>query len=234
MKNLRLYRYIFMMLAFVLAGSMLMAQDKESNEMKKRQAIEEERKAAMEEEMKVRKEMLETQQQEFLEHQKQQQEKMKQMELEHWDRAIDFENQSRDWERARESERSSGRSFYRTPDGHYLLGSYGQGNQSQLTLRNSFKGGSDSSKGEFDVDESIRQFRCVISGKVKSGEISIQVRYPGGKMFKDLTINSSAEISFSQSLTIKEGEQNKYVGSWIYEVKAVKAEGNYMLQIMTD
>ena len=75
----------------------------------------------------------------------------------------------------------------------------------------------------------------MINGKVKSGEIQIIVKYPNGKEFKNLTINSAAEISYSQSLTLKEGEESKdkYIGTWNYEVKATFAEGNYMLQMMT-
>ncbi len=74
----------------------------------------------------------------------------------------------------------------------------------------------------------------MISGKVRAGEIIIKVLYPGGKVFKELTITSSAEISFNQSLTFKEGSEEKYVGSWTYEVRAEKAEGNYTLAISTN
>jgi hypothetical protein len=158
---------------------------------------------------------------------------MQEMEKHYGDQAIEFERLHREIERARGLVKP-GTGTYRFPDGQYLMGSFGQGNQSQLTLRNSFNGGSDTSKGEFDVDKEVRNFRCLISGKVKSGEISIQIKYPDGKMFKDLTINSSAEISFSQSLIIKEGEENKYVGSWKYQVTGREAEGNYILQIMTE
>ncbi len=74
----------------------------------------------------------------------------------------------------------------------------------------------------------------MISGKVRAGEIIIKVLYPGGKVFKELTITSSAEITFTQSLTINEGSGDKYVGSWTYEVRAEKAEGNYTLAISTN
>jgi len=60
------------------------------------------------------------------------------------------------------------------------------------------------------------------------------VLYPGGKVFKNLSITSSAEISFSQSLSISEEDQKKYVGSWTYEVTADKAEGSYNLSFMTN
>lgn len=240
MEKLRLLRYLFMVLSLMMSVSLINGQVNKSKEAEIRDSIEEEMekarqaeiRAEMEEEVKARKEMLERQQQEM----KEQQLKMQEMEREFRDQAIEFERQHRESAHERESFRfmDPGTRTYRLPDGQYLLGSYGQGNQSQLTLRNSFNGGSDSSKGEFDVDKEVRHFRCLISGKVKSGEISIQVKYPGGKMFKDLTINSSAEISFSQSLTIKEGEEDKYVGTWQYQVTAKEAEGNYLLQIITE
>ena len=118
-------------------------------------------------------------------------------------------------------------------EGSYFIQSFGQESQSQLTLRNSFNGETLTSTGEFDVDENTSHMRFTVNGKVRHGEISIKVLYPGGKVFKDLTINSSAQITFSQSLTIKEEEKKKYVGVWKYEVKTKTAEGNYMLSIMT-
>jgi hypothetical protein len=60
------------------------------------------------------------------------------------------------------------------------------------------------------------------------------VEYPDGKPFKELTINSSADINFSQSISIEEDKADKYVGSWTYVIKADEAEGSYMLQIMTN
>jgi len=119
-------------------------------------------------------------------------------------------------------------------EGTFFVQSWGNESQSQLTLRNTFNGETLSSDGEFDVDESTRHIRVTVNGKVRHGEIAIKLLYPGGKVFKDLTINSSAEITFSQSLTIKEDEKDKYVGAWKYEVKTKTAEGNYMLSIMTN
>ncbi|MCK4991626.1 MAG: hypothetical protein KAS29_14110, partial [Bacteroidales bacterium] len=103
----------------------------------------------------------------------------------------------------------------------------------QLTIRNSFDGETDSAEGEFDVDESTSHIRCTINGKAKSGKITVKILYPGGKVFKDLSITSSAQISFSQSLTIQEEEKNKYIGAWKYKITADKAEGSYTLSFMT-
>lgn len=116
----------------------------------------------------------------------------------------------------------------------YLISSHSQRTQSQLTLRKSFRETTSTSKGEFDVDLNIRHFRCMISGSVRSGEIFVEIKYPDGKTFKKLTINPSADINFSQSISIKEGKAKRYTGSWSYVIKANKAEGNYMVQIMTN
>jgi len=153
--------------------------------------------------------------------------KMKQMEIEFAERASQMVD-ARERERARIYVRSSG------DDEPYFIPFDSNRNQTQLTLRNTFRGGTDSSTGEFDVDETTRSIRCMINGKVNAGEIRIVVKYPNGKLFRDMTINSSAEISFNQSLTINEEEGDKYIGSWKYEVSAEKAEGNYMLQISTN
>jgi len=220
MKTIRLFTAVLLGL-FLLGGSTLCAQDKKDKEA--------EQKAAQEKEMIAKKEMLEKQHEEL----RHQEEMMRVHEIE-------FAEQSAVMEaRARESAREASRAkVYVTSTGEegysYFFGPEDRGSQAQLTLRNSFRGGSDSSKGEFDVDKGTRQFRCMISGKVRSGEIIIRVLYPGGKVFKELTITSSAEITFSQSLTINEDSGDKYVGSWTYEVKAEKAEGNYTLSISTN
>ncbi len=172
---------------------------------------------------------------------------MKEMEMQLKKQQLEQERKASELEKiyevqARTSARSSGRArensvIYTRPyvsdEGAYFIQSYGQESQSQLTLRNSFNGETVNSSGEFEVDEKTTHFRLTANGKVRHGEISLKVLYPGGKVFKDLTINSSAEITFSQSLTIKEEEKNKYIGTWKYEVKTKTAEGNYMLSIMT-
>jgi hypothetical protein len=142
-------------------------------------------------------------------------------------------------EQARESSRARTASRVYIPstgigdESSFFVWSGGQENQSQLTIRNSFDGETDSSEGEFDVDESTTHIRCSINGKANSGKINIKILYPGGKTFKDLSITSSAQISFSQSLSIKEEDKKKYVGAWTYEITADDAEGSYTLSFMT-
>lgn len=198
-------------LLFVLMGTVAMAQTKEEKEIKE----------AKDAEMKAKQEQIEFQRQQMKEQQ------MKTKELERM-----YTEQAREASRARSSARVYSRSSgFDEPS--YFVYSGGQENQSSLTLRNSFDGETDSSEGEFDVDESTTHIRCTINGKVRHGKINIKVIYPGGKVFKDLSITTSAEISFTQSLTIKEEDKKKYVGSWQYKVSADKAEGSYNLSFMT-
>lgn len=232
MKSIRYYSHILLATIILLTGSALMAQDEES-EMKKQKAIQEEeikrqkeiqveemrrQNEIQEEEMRIRKEMLE-----------EQREQMKQMEQQYDDQMRDMEFRARESSRARSVIRSSGVN----PEGVYLIESFGQDNQSQLTLRKNFRGTSTTSKGEFEVEKQIKHFRCQISGSVRSGEIFIGIEYPDGKTFKELVINPSADINYSQAISIKEGEEKKYTGSWSYMIKAKEAEGSYMVQIMT-
>ena len=218
MKTIRSIGLMFALGLFIMSGASLQAQDNKDAKVDK--------KAEQEAEMKARKEMLEQQRQEM----KEQEALMKLHELQ-------FEEQSDLIEaRVRDATREAARARVYIPssgdhDFTYFFSPEDRNNSSQLTLRNSYSGGSDSSTGDFDVDEGTRQFRCMISGRVREGEISIKVMYPGGKVFKDLTINSSAEVTFSQTLSIKEDADDKYIGSWSYEIKAKEAEGDYTLSI---
>ena len=211
MKKQTIFRTLSLSLLFVLMGTVAMAQTKEEKEIKE----------AKEAEMKAKQEHIEQQRQQMKEQQ------LKTIELE---RA--YADQAREASRSRSSARVYSRSSGFDEPSYYIY-SGGQENQSSLTLRNSFDGETDSSEGEFDVDESTTHIRCTINGKVRHGKINIKVIYPGGKVFKDLSITTSAEISFTQSLTVKEEEKKKYVGSWQYKVSADKAEGSYNLSFMT-
>ena len=243
MKSKPSYKYILLALLLLLTGSIVMAQNVESEPKKQNEIRTDEMESKMEsqkalqaEEMNKRKKMLEEPQVEMREIERQYDEQARIM-----DRSARESSRARASSRARES--SSAGESYRvrsaTPssavyaDGYYFIGSHDQETQSQLTLRKSFRETTSTSKGEFDVEPGIRNFRCMISGSVRSGEIVIGIKYPNGKTFKELTINPSADINFSQSISIKEGQDKKYVGSWNYVIKAAKAQGDYMVQIMT-
>jgi len=204
---------------FLFVGSTIAFAQNEEAEKEKQKALEAEKKAQMEMQMQERKKQLEEQQR-----------KMRQLEDEYASQAELFERQARDYSRWSAPQVTG----IAIPDGQVFVSSWGQENQSQLTIRKNFRGTTNTSKGKFDVESDIRRFRCMINGSVRTGEIVITVEYPDGKTFKELTINSSADINFSQSISIEEDEADKYVGSWTYVIKAENAEGNYMLQIMTN
>lgn len=214
MKKQTIFRILPLTLTLLLLGSVAMAQVVPTAEEKEREA--------REHEMKAKQALIEQQVQEM----KEQQLKTKQLEQA-------YAEQARESARARSSSRAYSYSSGSSDESPYVFFSGGQKSQSQLTIRNSYRGTSDTSQGEFDVNESTTHIRCMINGKVRSGKITIKVLYPGGKVFKDLSITSSAEISFTQSLSIREEEKKKYVGTWKYEVTADKAEGSYTLSFMT-
>ena len=218
MKIIRHSRIFFVVSAILISGTVVFAQSKEA-EKEKQQAQEAEKKAQMEMLMQERKMALEDQQK-----------KMQQLEQEYADQARVFERQARDYSRWTVPQVTG----IAVPDGEVFITGWGQDNQSQLTIRKNFRGTTNTSKGNFDVEADIRRFRCMINGSVRVGEITIMVEYPDGKVFKELTINSSADINFSQSISIEEDKSDKYVGSWTYVIKADNAEGSYMLQIMTN
>jgi len=206
MKKSTMFRTFPLILSLLLLGSVLMAQTKE------------EKKA----ELKAKQEQVEIQRKQMKEQQ------LKTIELER-----SYAEQAREASSARTSTWVYPSSTGFEDESSVYFISEDQGNQSKLTIRNTFDGNSTSSKGEFDVDESTRHIRFRMNGKVRSGEISIKVVYPDGKVFKELTMISPTDISFTQSITINEKEMKKYVGSWQYEVSADKAEGSYSLSFMT-
>ena len=209
MKTQTIFRALSFTVIISLWGSVAMAQ---TNEEKK----------AKEEDMKAKQEQIEFQRQKM----KEQQAKTRELEKV-------YAAQARESSRARSASRvyTTGTGFGDEPS--YFIYSGGQENHSSLTIRNSFDGETDATEGEFDVDGSTSHIRCTINGKVRQGKITVRVLYPGGKVFKDLSITSSAEISFTQSITISEEDNKKYVGSWKYKVSADKAEGSYNLSFMT-
>jgi len=139
-----LFRMLPAALLLFMFASISMAQDN--------RVIEE--KAAKEKEMKAKQAELEKQ------HKQMKEQQLKTIELETM-----YEEQARTAGRSSERARSAAR-VYSWSDGDsspYFIYSGGQENQSQLTLRNSFDGESDSSEGEFDVDESTTHIRCMIN-----------------------------------------------------------------------
>jgi hypothetical protein len=211
MRTTRTIGIILVLVIFSLTGQRVQAQNHKDTQA--------EDKARQEAELKAKKEMLEEQHMEFLE---------QEMIL----KGMEGMPQISDRNVTRITSRPS--MVYSSGDASYFPSFGDQGNQSQITLRNTFKGGSDQSNGAFEVDETTQNFRCMIRGKVSSGEIRIKLIYPDGKIFKEQIINPSAEVTFTQSVIIQDSSAKKYFGSWTYEIKADEAQGDYMLQISTN
>lgn len=120
---------------------------------------------------------------------------------------------------------------YSIDDGIYVMRNSGS-SSSQLSLSKSFDGQSSDNKGTFDVDKSVRYITFSLSGSVESGAIEIIITLPNGDEMKDLTIDTSADIQYSQNIKISE-EEEKYYGQWEYSVESDKAVGHYRLSIQT-
>ena len=157
--------------------------------------------------------------------------------------------------RAEESERSSGRArisyredegstyftkppypttstmSYSTGEGVYIMSNSGS-SSSQLSLSKKFDGQSSDNDGNFDVDESVRHISLSLSGSVTKGAIYITITLPDGDELKDISIDTSADIQFTQTIKISE-EENRYFGQWEYAVESDDAVGHYRLSIQT-
>ncbi len=103
----------------------------------------------------------------------------------------------------------------------------------QLMLSKHFSGESASKSGNFSVDEGIRTLRISIQGSIRNdGSITITLYSPDDELFKELEIDNSADVHWSQVFTIKE-DNYEYTGEWTYEIEADEAEGQYNLSITT-
>ena len=101
---------------------------------------------------------------------------------------------------------------------------------SRLLLSKKYDGETVSRKGGFNIEKSTTRLKLSINGSVKSGTIKVALVLPGGKAFKTITIDDAADIYWSESINIKEGE-GKYHGEWKYEISTVAAKGRYNLSI---
>ncbi len=118
-------------------------------------------------------------------------------------------------------------------DGGYTFFTNQGKSSSQLRLTKRFEGESASNEGTFEVDETVHNINFTLNGKVRDGEIRVKLLLPDGKAFKDMQIDNSADIQYSQMIRIAENEK-KYYGKWTYKIEAVKADGTYSLQISTN
>ena len=117
-------------------------------------------------------------------------------------------------------------------DYSYVYSASSSEKNSKLTLSKRYEGESTSKTGTFSVEEGVKKIRLSINGSVSSGNISLELYIPGKKELKKLTIDDSADIMWSQSINIKEGD-TKYFGEWTYVINAQDAKGKYNLSLST-
>lgn len=130
-------------------------------------------------------------------------------------------------------EMSRARSLSREREDYIYVSGYGSGeHNSRLMLSKRYDGQSIDKQGTFDIEDKITKLKLSIEGRVESGSIKISLILPDGKPFKSLTVDDSADIRWSESLSIKEGE-TKYFGTWKYRITTKVADGHYQMSINT-
>jgi hypothetical protein len=157
-------------------------------------------------------------------------EKEKQTELE----IIMYETQKAQKEAQARAERAQRRAVEVARVGRdwsYIYNPSGE-NTTRLTLSKHFDNESRKLKGNFSVEQDAKMIKLQLHGEVDRGMIELILSLPGGKVFKTLTISEAADMSWSQTITVKE-EEKKYFGNWSYEVIAEEADGNYHLSLHT-
>ena len=103
---------------------------------------------------------------------------------------------------------------------------------SKLNLSKTYKGTTTTKKGTFKVDEGVRKIRISISGRVESGKITVDLFLPDGKEVGTFRVDDTADVDWSQSISIEEDE-SKYYGEWSFNIKAEEAHGRYSLSLST-
>lgn len=128
---------------------------------------------------------------------------------------------------------SRARSLSRAREDYVYVTGYGSGeHNSRLMLSKEYNGQSIDKQGTFEVDDNTTRLKLSIEGHVNSGSIKVSLILPDGKPYKSLTMDDSADIHWSESLNIKEGE-TKYYGTWKYRITTKVADGSYHLSINT-
>ncbi len=128
---------------------------------------------------------------------------------------------------------SRARATSRPREDYFYYTNYSSGeHNSRLMLSKRYNGQSIDKQGTFEIDDEIKKLKLSIEGKVNSGSITVSLILPGGKPYKSLTMDDTADIHWSESLTIKEDE-TKYYGTWKYRITTKVADGSYHLSINT-
>ena len=108
-----------------------------------------------------------------------------------------------------------------------------EGKSTRLILKKYFENESISKVSEFEMEKDHRRFKVSIGGWCKSGESHVTVLRPSQKVYKEITIDSSADVEWSQSVRFTE-EDKDYMGKWIIQVVAKEAEGSYNVTLSAD
>ncbi len=108
----------------------------------------------------------------------------------------------------------------------------GSNDLSELRLTKSFKGESVETTKKFSVTTDNTALNFNLSGKVKSGVITVTLVKPNGKKYKTIEIDPTSDVSFSQGIDLKK-EPKEWTGDWQIKIQAEKADGDYRLNILT-
>jgi hypothetical protein len=101
-----------------------------------------------------------------------------------------------------------------------------EGKSTRLLMKKIIQDESISKETEFEVEKDQQRFKVSIKGFCADGEIHVNIIRPSGKTYKTLILDSSAEIEWSQSVRFTE-EDDDFVGKWIVQIVAEKADGLY-------
>ncbi len=104
--------------------------------------------------------------------------------------------------------------------------------RSSLILSKSYDGETVSKSGKFNVERGTEEISLSIDGKVRSGMIVLTIKTPSGEVIKELIIDDTADIMWSQTINNKLRNE-KYFGEWSYKITTDKAKGGYRLSIRT-
>jgi hypothetical protein len=102
----------------------------------------------------------------------------------------------------------------------------------ELRLKKSFNGESAETTKKFSISPDYNSLNFNLSGQVKSGVISVTLIKPNGKKFKSIEIDPTSDVSFAQGIDLKK-DSKEWIGDWQINIRAKKADGNYLLTIQT-
>ncbi|MCL3778979.1 hypothetical protein EMN47_01120 [Prolixibacteraceae bacterium JC049] len=121
---------------------------------------------------------------------------------------------------------------------NYVVHSFFEERSSSLSLSKSFSGESKTSSTTFTVEKEARKIKLSLNGRCSYGEIILEIMLPNGTLLKKVTINDTADVSWTQTILLKSKDKstkdmNKYIGEWKLKISTNKAKGNYHLGLST-